>query len=108
MCSVNKRFKETRDTAHEGENSHPQMRACGADEAMSAVAFSGDGSLVAAAMPGSVTLWDPVANALVAVLAHPAAASSVSVSSLSFVACTPYLVSTLLTSLNQPRPLQPL
>ncbi len=65
---------------------------------MSAVAFSGDGSLVAAAMPGSVTLWDPAANSLVAVLAHPAAASSVAVSSLSFVAGTPYLVSTLLTS----------
>ena len=66
---------------------------------MSAVAFSGDGSLVAAAMPGSVTLWDRAINSLVAVLAHPAAASSVAVSSLSFVAGTPYLVSNLLTSL---------
>ncbi|CAL5220765.1 g2829 [Coccomyxa viridis] len=62
------------------------------DEPMSAVAFSGDGSLVAVAMPGSVTLWDPAANSLVAVLAHPPAASSVAVSSLSFVAETPYLV----------------
>lgn len=65
---------------------------------MSAVAVSGDGSLVAAAMPGSVTLWDPAANSLVAVLAHPAAASSVAVSSLSFVPDTPYLVSTPLAS----------
>ncbi len=72
----------------------PLTHACAADEPMSAVAFSGDGSLVAVAMPGSVTLWDPAANSLVAVLAHPPAASSVAVSSLSFVAETPYLVST--------------
>ena len=76
------------------------MRGYGADEAMSAVAFSGDGSLVAAAMPGSVTLWDPAANALVAVLAHPAAAGAVAASSLSFVAGTAYLVSMHLTSVN--------
>ena len=68
---------------------------------MSAVAVSGDGSLVAAAMPGSITLWDPAANSLVAVLAHPAAASSVAVSSLSFVPSTPYLVSTPLASSSE-------
>ena len=77
-----------------------ETRACGADEPMSAVAFSGDGSLVAAAVPGSVALWDPAANSLVAVLAHPAAASSVAVSSLKFVPSTPYLVSTLQTSVS--------
>ena len=60
---------------------------------MSAVAFSGDGSLVAGAVPGSVTLWDPHANSLVAVLAQPAAAASVPMASLSFVPGTPYLVS---------------
>ena len=59
---------------------------------MSAVAFSGDGSLVAGAVPGSVTLWDPHTNSLVAVLAHPAAAASVHMASLSFVPGTPYLV----------------
>ena len=79
--------------------SHKQ-RVCGsnaselaADEPMSAVAFSGDGSLVAAAVSGSVTLWDPAANALVAVMACPGAASSAVMSSLSFVPDTPYLVS---------------
>ena len=60
---------------------------------MSAVAFSGDGSLVAGAVPGGVTLWDPHANSLVAVLAHPAAAASVPMASLGFVPGTPYLVS---------------
>jgi len=62
---------------------------------MSAVAFSGDGSLVAAAVKGSVTLWNPAVNSLVLVLAHPAAAASTAVSSLSFIAGTPYLVSQL-------------
>ena len=65
---------------------------------MSAVAFSGDGSLVAGAVLGSVTLWDPHANSLVAVLAHPAAAASVPMASLSFVPGTPYLVSRAVSS----------
>ena len=73
-----------------------------ADEPMSAVAFSGDGSLVAAAVPGSVTLWDPVANALVAVMACPGAASSAVMSSLSFVPGTPYLVSLPRTTKHRP------
>lgn len=59
---------------------------------MTAAAFSGDGSLVAAAVPGSVTLWDPSANALVAVLANPAPAKDAAMSSLQFVPGTPFLV----------------
>ena len=59
---------------------------------MSAVAFSDDGSLVAAAVPGSITLWDPMSNGLVAVLAHPTVAASVPVTTLRFVPGTPYLV----------------
>ena len=69
---------------------------------MSAVAFSGDGSLVAAAVSGSVTLWDPAANALVAVMACPGAASTAVMSSLSFVPGTPYLVSLPRTSKHPP------
>lgn len=69
---------------------------------MSAVAFGEDGSLVAAAVPGSVTLWDPVVNALVAVMACPGAASSALMSSLSFVPGTPYLVSPPRTTKHRP------
>ena len=59
---------------------------------MSAVAFSGDGSLVAAAVTGSVTLWDPTSNALITVLANPAPARTSSMRRLEFVPGTPFLV----------------
>jgi WD40 repeat protein len=59
---------------------------------MSAVAFSGDGSLVAAAVTGSVTLWDPSSNALITVLANPAPARSSTMTHLQFVPSTQYLV----------------
>ncbi len=59
---------------------------------MSAVAFSGDGSLVAAAVTGSVTLWDPSSNALITVLATPAPARSSAMRRLEFVPGTHFLV----------------
>ena len=59
---------------------------------MSAVAFSRDGSLIAAAVAGSVTLWDPSSNALAAVLANPAPARSSAMWRIEFVPGTPYLV----------------
>ena len=59
---------------------------------ITAVAFSGDGSLVAAAVPGSVTLWDPAQNALVAVLANPGPAKTGAMSNVQFVPGTPFLV----------------
>lgn len=59
---------------------------------MSAVAFSGDGSLVAAAVTGSVTLWDPSSNALITVMANPAPARSSTMTRLEFVPSTQYLV----------------
>lgn len=62
-------------------------------QSMTAVALSRDGSLVAVAVAGSVTLWDPSANALVAVLPHPAPASGCSMQRLDFIADTPFLVS---------------
>lgn len=59
---------------------------------MSAVAFSEDGSLIATAVAGSVTLWDPKSNTLVAALANPATARSCAMWRLDFVPGTPYLV----------------
>ena len=59
---------------------------------MTAAAFSGDGSLVAAAVPGSITLWDPAQNALVAVLANPGPARGSAMASVQFVPGTPFLV----------------
>ncbi|CAL8472222.1 g11764 [Coccomyxa elongata] len=59
---------------------------------MSAVAFSEDGSLIATAVAGSVTLWDPSSNTLIAALANPATARSCAMWRLDFVPGTPYLV----------------
>ncbi len=59
---------------------------------MSAVTFSADGSLVAAAVSGGVTLWDPAANALVAVLPNPGPAAGSAMDCIHFVPGTPFLV----------------
>ncbi|KAK9827341.1 hypothetical protein WJX81_007552 [Elliptochloris bilobata] len=62
------------------------------DAPMTAAAFSADGSLVAVAAGDTVTLWDPAANALVAVLPPPAAHPPGSpFTRLAFVPGTPYL-----------------
>ena len=45
--------------------------ACCVGEPLSAVAFSQDGSLLAAASGDAVTLWDAASNSLVTTLAAP-------------------------------------
>lgn len=60
--------------------------------AMSAAAFSSDGSLLAAASGNQVTLWDPDSNAMVSCLASPPANLASPLRKLCFIPNSPYLV----------------
>lgn len=60
--------------------------------AMSAAAFSSDGSLLAAASEDQVTLWDPDSNAMVSCLASPPAKLGSPLRKLCFIPHSPYLV----------------
>lgn len=56
--------------------------------------FSGDGSLLAVAAGGGVTLWRPQTNALVAALVAPPATGGAPVNRLAFLTGSPHLVGT--------------
>lgn len=60
--------------------------------AMSAAAFSSDGSLLAAASEDQVTLWDPDSNAMVSCLASPPANLGSPLRKLCCIPNSPYLV----------------
>lgn len=60
--------------------------------AMSAAAFSSDGSLLAAASGDQVTLWDPYSNAMVSCIASPPANQGSALRKLCFIPNSPYLV----------------
>ncbi|KAL3140577.1 hypothetical protein ABBQ32_005152 [Trebouxia sp. C0010 RCD-2024] len=60
--------------------------------AMSAAAFSSDGSLLAAATGDQVTLWDPYSSAIISCLASPPANKASPLQKLCFVPNSPYLV----------------
>ena len=63
-----------------------------AGEAMSAAAFSSDGSLLAAASGDQVTLWDPFSNAMVSCVTSPPANQGSPLRKLCFIPNSPYLV----------------
>ena len=77
---------------------HNRYLAGCAGAAAGRLAFSPDGSLLAAATPGSVALWDTAAGALAAALPHPPAAGGMA-THLTFDAAAPILVR-LLSSVN--------
>ena len=62
---------------------------------MLAAAWSSDGSLLAAAVGDTATLWEPVSNALLAALPTPLSAIGAPLRLLAFVAGTPFLVTML-------------
>ena len=66
--------------------------ALNAGGAMSAAAFSSDGSLLAAASGDEVTLWDPFSNAMVSCIASPPANQGSALRKLCFIPNSPYLV----------------
>jgi NET1-associated nuclear protein 1 (U3 small nucleolar RNA-associated protein 17) len=59
---------------------------------LGAAAFSGDGSLLALAAGGCVTLWRPASNTLVGVLTQPPGAGGGAIHALAFLAGSPTLV----------------
>ncbi len=65
-----------------------------AGEPMHAAAFSSDGSVLAVAAGGTVTLWDAYRTSLLGVLPSPVqqAAGAAPVTHLAFLADSPYLV----------------
>lgn len=72
-----------------------QKVRCGvmyAGGAMSAAAFSSDGSLLAAASGDQVTLWDPYSNVMVSCIASPPANQGSPLRKLCFLPNSPYLV----------------
>ena len=59
---------------------------------MTALAFSPDGSMLAAACSGTITLWDVASNSLVGTLASPRALQQAPFSHLAFLHHSPHLV----------------
>ena len=63
-----------------------------ADEPMTALAFSLDGSMLAAACGATITLWDVGSHALVGTLASPRAAPGAPFTLLAFLHHSPHLI----------------